>query len=115
MGDTANLVTKLEAFMEQMATRQRALEEQMVELSISVRDRSKGVDKNKTEEEVSKINGDQGSSGVKGRSESQIGGTMVPRTINNESVTTFNKNRATKGGEQSGKPSGTKNKVGTSP
>lgn len=48
MGDTTNLVSKLEAFMEQMATRQRALEEQMVELSISVREKGKGGDKDKT-------------------------------------------------------------------
>ncbi|KAJ1410099.1 Leucine-rich repeat domain superfamily [Sesbania bispinosa] len=42
MGDMENLAVKLEAFMEQMATRQRALEEQMAELSVTVRRPEKG-------------------------------------------------------------------------
>ncbi|KAJ1419654.1 hypothetical protein SESBI_14988 [Sesbania bispinosa] len=72
MGDMENLAVKLEAFMEQMATRQRALEEQMAELSVTVRRPEKGS------------NGDGGGNGGSSRSsddrsDPQSKGSMVPR------------------------------------
>ncbi|KAJ1381359.1 Retrotransposon gag domain [Sesbania bispinosa] len=70
MGDMENLAVKLEAFMEQMATRQRALEEQMAELSITVRRPEKGSNGNG--------GGNGGSSGSSDdRSDSQSKGSMA--------------------------------------
>ncbi|KAL1147912.1 hypothetical protein V6Z11_A10G089000 [Gossypium hirsutum] len=72
MGDEKTLTAKLEAFMEQMATRQQALEEQMAILSLSVQ--------KTTKENLEKNNEEQGSSGGKKRnSDSQHGGGMVPK------------------------------------
>ncbi|KAL1172100.1 hypothetical protein V6Z11_A05G326500 [Gossypium hirsutum] len=72
MGDEKTLTAKLEAFMEQMATRQQALEEQMAILSLSVQ--------KTTKENLEKNNEEQGNSGGKKRnSDSQHGGGMVPR------------------------------------
>ncbi|PPR97255.1 hypothetical protein GOBAR_AA23409 [Gossypium barbadense] len=72
MGDEKTLTAKLEAFMEQMATRQQVLEEQMAILSLSVQ--------KTTKENLEKNNEEQGSSGGKKRnSNSQHGGGMVPR------------------------------------
>ncbi|KAK5803200.1 hypothetical protein PVK06_030842 [Gossypium arboreum] len=42
MGDEKTLTAKLEAFMEQMATRQQALEEQMAILSLLIQKITKG-------------------------------------------------------------------------
>ncbi|PPR95462.1 hypothetical protein GOBAR_AA25219 [Gossypium barbadense] len=71
-GDEKTLTAKLEAFMEQMATRQQALEEQVAMLSLSVQKITKG--------DSEKNNEEQGSSGGKKRnSNSQHGGGMVPR------------------------------------
>ncbi|XP_016665517.2 uncharacterized protein [Gossypium hirsutum] len=72
MGDEKTLTAKLEAFMEQMATRQQALEEQVAMLSFSVQKTTKG--------DSEKNNEEQGSSGGKKRnSDSQHGWGMVPR------------------------------------
>ncbi|PPR81890.1 hypothetical protein GOBAR_AA38825 [Gossypium barbadense] len=72
MGDEKTLTAKLEAFMEQMATRQQALEKQVAMLSLSVQKTTKG--------DSEKNNEEQGSSGGKKRnSDSQHGGGMVPR------------------------------------
>ncbi|MBA0617851.1 hypothetical protein Godav_027266 [Gossypium davidsonii] len=71
MGDEKTLTAKLEAFMEQMATRQQALEEQMVMLSLSIQKTMKG--------DSEKNNEEHGNSGGKKRnSDSQHGGGMVP-------------------------------------
>ncbi|KAK1377400.1 Chloroplast inner envelope family protein [Heracleum sosnowskyi] len=77
MGDAESLTSKLDAFTEQMATRQRALEEQMVELSLSVKGKGKGVDKDNREEHHRGIHGSRGSSGTRNTNESQLGGYMV--------------------------------------
>ncbi|KAK5836404.1 hypothetical protein PVK06_012192 [Gossypium arboreum] len=50
MGDEESLATKLGVFMEQMAVRQQTLEEQMVELSLSVQKLTKGYTKKNSEE-----------------------------------------------------------------
>ncbi|KAL4366769.1 hypothetical protein GQ457_05G003480 [Hibiscus cannabinus] len=71
MGDTEKLSTRLSEFMEQMSTRQRALEEQMAELSHSIKTGKGYSEKN--------IEGDESSAGKKGTSTSQQGGFMVPR------------------------------------
>ncbi|PPE01711.1 hypothetical protein GOBAR_DD01247 [Gossypium barbadense] len=72
MGDEKTLTAKLEAFMEQMATRQQALKEQVMILSLSVQKKTKG--------DSEKNNKEQGSSGSRKRnSYSQHGGCMMPR------------------------------------
>ncbi|KAL4324350.1 hypothetical protein GQ457_11G020520 [Hibiscus cannabinus] len=71
MGDTEKLSTRLSEFMEQMSTRQRALEEQMAELSHSIKTGKGYSEKN--------IEGDESSADKKGTSTSQQGGFMVPR------------------------------------
>ncbi|XP_040948028.1 uncharacterized protein [Gossypium hirsutum] len=72
MGDEKTLTAKLEAFMEQMATRQQALEEQVAILSLSVQKITKG--------DSEKNNEEQGSSGGRTRNlDLQHGGCMVPR------------------------------------
>ncbi|KAK1368025.1 hypothetical protein POM88_034117 [Heracleum sosnowskyi] len=79
MGDVESLTSKLDAFMEQMATQQRALEEQMVKFSISVKGKGKGVDKDNGEEHHRGIHGSRGSSGTRNTSESQSGGHKCKR------------------------------------
>ncbi|KAK9018345.1 hypothetical protein V6N11_001321 [Hibiscus sabdariffa] len=63
MGDTEQLSTRLSEFMEQRSTRQRALEEQMAELSHSIKTGKGYSEKN--------IEGDESSAGKKGTSTSQ--------------------------------------------
>ncbi|KAK8497643.1 hypothetical protein V6N12_042831 [Hibiscus sabdariffa] len=65
MGDTEQLSTRLSEFMEQMSTRQRALEEQMVELSHSIKTGKGYSEKN--------IEGDESSASKKRTSTSQQG------------------------------------------
>ncbi|MBA0771803.1 hypothetical protein Gotri_007275, partial [Gossypium trilobum] len=80
IGDEKTLTAKLEAFMEQIAIRQQALEEQMAMLSLLVQKTRKG--------DSEKNNEEQGSSGGKKRnSYSQHGGGMVPRYFKMEFLT----------------------------
>ncbi|XP_012435546.1 uncharacterized protein LOC105762197 [Gossypium raimondii] len=51
MGDEETSAAKLEAFMEQMVTRQRPLEEQMSVLSLSIQKTTKGYSKKNSEEQ----------------------------------------------------------------
>ncbi|KAK5826336.1 hypothetical protein PVK06_021254 [Gossypium arboreum] len=70
--DETTLTTKLEAFMEQMVTRQQTLEEQVAILSLSVQKITKGDSKKNNEERGS-------SGGRKMNSDSEHDGYMVPR------------------------------------
>ncbi|PPD78215.1 hypothetical protein GOBAR_DD24861 [Gossypium barbadense] len=72
MGDEKTLTAKLEAFMEQMTTRQQALEEQLAILSLLVQKITKG-DSEKNNEELGS------SGGRKWNLDLQHGGCMVPR------------------------------------
>ncbi|PPR86409.1 hypothetical protein GOBAR_AA34282 [Gossypium barbadense] len=72
MGDEKTLTAKLEAFMEQMATRQQALEEQVAILSLSVQKITKGDSKKNNEEQGN-------NEGTKRNSDARHGGCMVPR------------------------------------
>ncbi|KAK5792816.1 hypothetical protein PVK06_033938 [Gossypium arboreum] len=81
MGDEKTLTAKLEAFMEQMATRQQALEEQVAMLSLSVQKTTK-VDSEKNNKE-------QGSNGgiqIRNTNIAKGGGQTIEPTGNNGKI-----------------------------